>query len=155
VASGQGFGARDVVGIIRSHAIFTVVTTLVLFSFGKVPVRLAAAIVALEIIAVFAYGVWVGRRWPGRSTWYYFLIGAGLGLLLFLAQAVWGSIRFGEEFNTSVLFGRVVPLGTLLCAGGAILGDMSARRNFSFNSATVGTFAAVAGVVVALAQLFA
>ncbi|GAA1789289.1 hypothetical protein GCM10009712_40800 [Pseudarthrobacter sulfonivorans] len=53
-----------------------------------------------------------------------------------------------------VPFVRVCVFATLLCAGGALFGDMIVRKRVKMNTALVASFTSVLGVMVGVAQLW-
>src|SRR5689334_16777355 len=100
--------------VLRAHVIFAAVTTLYIAAFGRVPVNVAVAVVAIETIGVLAYGAWLGRHWHGRTLRQYAITAFTLGLTLWLGQVTVVIIRYGAAANNAWLFLRVVLFGSLL-----------------------------------------
>ena len=153
----SSFDRGKTLTLIRSTIVFAIVTTVIWFSFGSVSTELAIAVVVLVAAAVFSYGLWLGHRWPGRTTGYYFFVGTLLGLSMWILHMILGFRRaesLGLNYDPTVSFVRVALFGALLCTGGAMFGDMMRRRKPSLDSTLVATAISAIGALTGILQLF-
>jgi hypothetical protein len=107
----------------------------------------------LAVPATFAFGSWMGYRLNGRSTAYYLVAGLVLGLLAWVIFLI-GVSYYDVQGNAFVSFVRVCVSIALLSAGGALLGDMIARRRLRINIALLASITAFIGAIVGFLQLF-
>jgi hypothetical protein len=107
----------------------------------------------LAITAAFAFGFCIGFRVSGKSSRYYFLVGLLLAVLTWV-MVLAGFTYYDIQFNPLVSFVRICAFATLLCTGGALLGDMAKRRKMTINKALLATITAVAGAVAGIVAIF-